>query len=255
VQADYVEAGGARLFVRRWGDADAPGVLYWHGGGGGSDEWPRIAPVLVEAGYAVYCPEAPGYGRSPSLEPEAYVSSNVADLAVALIEKLAIATVVWIGFSWGASIGVHVAARAPERVRALALLDGAYLVPADDPEDDPSLDFVGRMEVWRAELELQEEPDEAPSEVVAAAMAGSNMEPALPLLPRVEAHGIPVLLVASSVAEQGDLAERVLRRFRRAVPSAEVVRVRAGHGVLQEAGDAVRAALLDWLARLPPTKS
>jgi pimeloyl-ACP methyl ester carboxylesterase len=251
VQADYVHARGTQLFVRRWGREGAPSVLYWHGGGGGSDEWPRIAPALEEAGYAVHAPEAPGYGKSPPLEAERYMASSVADVAAALIDELAIAPVIWIGFSWGASIGAHVTVQAPERVRALVLLDGAYLVPSDDPEDDSSLDFGDRMAVWQAELEHQEEPDEAPVEVVAAAMAGSNMEPAVPLLSRIEASGLPVLLVASSRSEQRKIFERVLGRFRSAIPSAEIVRIEAGHGVLQEAGDEVQRIVLDWLGRLP----
>jgi pimeloyl-ACP methyl ester carboxylesterase len=250
VQADFVEAGGTRLRVRRWGQESAPAVVYWHGGGGGSDEWPRIAPALEEAGYAVYAPEAPGYGASPALEPERYLASSVADIAGQLIKELRIAPVVWIGFSWGASIGVHAAARYQDRVRALVLLDGGYRLPADDPDDDPRLDFHGRMEQWRRELEQQEEPDEAPPEVVAAAMAGSNMEPAVPLLPRLEAAATPVVLIASSRPAQRSDFERAIQRFRAALPSAEVVCIEGGHGVLQEAGDEVRRIVLNWLAGL-----
>jgi pimeloyl-ACP methyl ester carboxylesterase len=250
VQEGFVDAGGTQIFVRRWGEKDAANVLYWHGGGGGSDEWPRIVPALEAAGYAVYAPEAPGYGRSPALESGQYLASSVAGLAVGLIDELGIAPVVWIGFSWGASVGVHVAAQAPDRVRAIVLLDGGYLVPSDDPEDDPTLDFAGRMAVWRAEIERQEEPDEAPFEIVAAAMAGSNMEPALPLLPRLEAAGTPVLLIASSKPAQQTLFERVIARFRAAVPSAEIVCIEGGHGVLQEAGEDVRRLITDWLRRL-----
>jgi pimeloyl-ACP methyl ester carboxylesterase len=251
VQADYVEAAGTRLFVRCWGEKSSPSVLYWHGGGGGSDEWPRIAPPLEEAGYAVYAPEAPGYGRSPPLQPEEYLASNVAELAVALVDRLEISPVVWVGFSWGASIGVHVAARHPDRVRALTLLDGGYLAPEDDPADDPSLDFAGRMQAWRTELEQQEDQDEAPIEVVAAAMAGSNMEPAVPLLGRLAQTGIPILLVAASEPpEHYEVRRRAHARFGAALPSAELVSVKAGHGVLQEAGDDVRRALLDWLRRV-----
>ncbi len=251
MQADFVEAAGTTLFVRRWGAEDAPGVLYWHGGGGGSDEWPRIAPALEEAGFAVYAPEAPGYGRSPPLAPEHYLATKVAELAVALVDRLGISPVVWIGFSWGANIGVHVAARHPDRVRALALLDGAYLVPEDDPNYDRSLDFQARIEAWRGELEQQDEADDAPIEIVAAAMAGSNVEPALPLLPRLAAAGIPVLLVAATEPpEWSETRARRIDDFRAALPSAHVVRVQTGHGVLQGAGDEVRGALLDWLRRI-----
>lgn len=249
MQADYVDAGGARLRLHRWGRPEAPAVLYWHGGGGGSEEWPEIAPALADAGYSVYAPEAPGYGDSPPLAPDEYRASNVAEVAIALIDELGIAPVIWIGFSWGASIGVHVAARHSDRLRALVLLDGGYLLPEDDPAYDPSLDFAGRMEAWRVELEEQDDESEAPIEIVAAAMAGSNHEPGVRLLPQL-GPTIPVLLIAASEPEWDGIRARAIERFRATLPSAHVVRVDAGHGVLDEAGEQVRPIVLDWLARL-----
>lgn len=249
MQADYVEAAGTSLLVHHWPGTGGRAVLYWHGGGGGSDEWPRIAPAVEAVGYSVYAPDAPGYGDSARLEPEEYLASNIADIAVALIERLGIAPVVWIGFSWGASIGFHAAVRHPGRLRALVLLDGGYLLPQDDPSYDPSLDFAGRMEAWRLELERQEEQDEAPIEIVAAAMTGSNLEPALPLLPRLAQRGIPVLLIAATEPDEwNEIRARRIEEFTEALPGAEVVRVQSGHGVLQDAGDDVRRILLDWLA-------
>jgi pimeloyl-ACP methyl ester carboxylesterase len=250
VEESLVEAGAARVHVRRWGPPGAPSVLYWHGGGGGDDEWPRIAPALEDAGYAVYAPGAPGYHESPPLAAEEYVASNVAAVATALIDRLGVGPVIWIGFSWGASVGIHAAARAPDRFRALVLLDGGYLVPEDDPEHDPSLDFADRIEAWKAQLEQQEEVDDAPIEIVAAAMTGSNVEPAQPLLPRLATAGIPVLLVAATEPpEWNEIRTRRIAQLRAALPSAEVVRVQAGHGVLQDAGEEVRRVVLDWLAR------
>jgi pimeloyl-ACP methyl ester carboxylesterase len=251
VQADFVDAGGTKVFVRRWGEADAPAVFYWHGGGGGSTEWPEIAPVLAAAGYSVYAPEAPGYGRSPRLEPGQYLASNMADLAVSLVGELAIAPVLWVGFSWGATLGVHVAARAPERLRALALLDGGYHIPEMHPEYDPSLDIPKRIAEMQADLDRGEEWD-APPEVIAAVMQGSDDEPAYTRWPGVRAAALPVLLITSSKPPEWDeVRARVVDRFRAALPDAEVFSVDSGHGVLQEAGDDVRRIVLDWLARLP----
>jgi pimeloyl-ACP methyl ester carboxylesterase len=242
------------VHVRRWGPSGAPPILYWHGGGGGSAEWPRIAPALVEAGYAVYAPEAPGYGPSPPLAADEYLASNVAAIAIDLLDELGIAPAIWIGFSWGASIGIHAVARAPDRFRALILLDGGYLIPEDDPGHDPSLDFPSRIESWKAQLEQQEEEDDAPIEVVAAAMAGSNVEPALPLLQRLA--GIPVLLLAATEPQEwNEIRARRIEHFRSVLPLADVVRVQAGHGLLQDAGDEVRRAVVAWLAHLPPAQS
>jgi pimeloyl-ACP methyl ester carboxylesterase len=251
VEADYVDAGGARLLVRRWGSASRPNVLYWHGGGGGSQEFPHIAPALEAAGYSVYAPDAPGYGDSPPLTPESYRASNVADIAAALIDVLGIAPVIWVGYSWGANIGVHTALQAPGRVEGLALLDGGYLVQEDDPDFDPNLDLEGQTAALRAEIEEAGESWDAPVEVMATAMLGSNEDPALPLLPQLEESGLPVLLVASTKPpEFEEVRARALARFRTALPSAEVVPVAAGHGIFTEAGDDVRRIVRDWLGRL-----
>jgi pimeloyl-ACP methyl ester carboxylesterase len=250
VQADFVEAGGTRLFVRHWGDSEAPAILYWHGGGGGSGEWPEIAPALVDAGFAVYAPDAPGYGDSPLVEPEGYGAAAMADLAAALIDALAVAPVIWVGYSWGASVGVRTAVSAQGRVRGLTLLDGAYLIPDDVPDYDPTLDLEGRIEELQKEIEEDDSWD-APVEVMARAMEGSDTAPLLPLLREVAESGLPVLLVeAMKPPEYAEIRARALARFQAALPPAEVRRVDSGHGVFSEAGDDVRAIVLDWLGRL-----
>ena len=50
------------------------------------------------------------------------------------LEALALDQVAFVGFSWGATVGVHLAAASPERVRALVLLDGGYRDPHDEPD-------------------------------------------------------------------------------------------------------------------------
>jgi pimeloyl-ACP methyl ester carboxylesterase len=91
---------------------------------------------------------------------------------------------------------------------------------------------------------------DAPVQVMAAAMAGSNEEPAPAMLPAIEATGLPVLLLHSTLpAEYDDMRAGALARFRTALPSAEVVPVASGHGVLTDAGDDVRRIVLDWLSR------
>jgi pimeloyl-ACP methyl ester carboxylesterase len=250
VQAGYVDAGGMRVYVRRWGANGAPAVFYWHGGGGGSGEWPHFAPALEAAGFAVYAPDAPGYGDSPALELGRYSNSLMADLALALIDELGIAPAVFAGYSWGGNVGIHTVARAPERIKALALLDGGYFLPEDDPDYEPEATLEDRTEALREELDTEDSWD-ASVEVMAAAMKGSNDEPGVPLLPRVEAAGVPVLLVAATQPpEYDELRARAHARFRAAAPSAEIVPVPAGHGIFTEAGEDVRQALLGWLARV-----
>jgi pimeloyl-ACP methyl ester carboxylesterase len=250
VQADYVEAAGTSVLVHQWPGRGGRNVLYWHGGGGRSDEWPRIAPALAGVGYSVYAPDAPGYGDSPRLEPEQYLASNIAELGVALIDELALSPVIWIGFSWGANVGIHAAVRHPDRLKALVLLDGGYLLPEDDPDYDPSTGLEARIAALEADLD-PENPWDAPVDVVAAVMMGLNDDPGALLLPALEQTGIPMLLIASTEPPEYEaLRARAHGRFRAALPSAELISVESDHGVLQGAGDEVRSTVLDWLARL-----
>ena len=77
-----------------------------------------LAPPLAAAGYTLFAVDAPGYGASPALEPDGYAASNLAELAAGLLDALGIVPAVWIGFSWGASMGVHTAARSPSACRS-----------------------------------------------------------------------------------------------------------------------------------------
>ena len=91
-------------------------------------------------------------------------------------------------------MGVHTAARFPSVVRALALLDGGYLVAEDDPDYDPETDYEDELEELRRGAEEGESWD-APPEVIGAAMVASRLAPCPPFYPLVRESGIPVLLV------------------------------------------------------------
>jgi pimeloyl-ACP methyl ester carboxylesterase len=250
VQADYVEVEGARILVHRWDEGGGHPVLFWHGGGGASGETPKLAPFLVEAGHSLYAPDAPGYGGSPTLDPSGYRPSALAELAARLIDSLGITPAVWIGSSWGASIGMHTAARFPTRIRALALLDGGYMDASDDPDYDPFLDLDARTAELRARAEQGESWDASP-EVIALAMQAADQEPCSGLLPAVNLSGIPVLLMrATEPPEYESIRAAAFERFRAALPGAEVIALPGtGHHLLGEAAPEVERILLDWLRR------
>jgi pimeloyl-ACP methyl ester carboxylesterase len=250
VQADYVEVEGARILVRRWEDGGGDPVLFWHGGGGASEEIPKLAPFLVAAGRSVYAPDAPGYGGSPALDPSGYRPSALAEIAAKLIDSLAIAPTVWIGSSWGASIGMHTAARFPTQIGALALLDGGYMDAQDDPDYDPSLHLEARTAELHARAEQGESWDASP-EVIAVAMQAADQEACSALLPALNSSGIPVLLVrATEPPEYESIRAPASERFRAALAGAEVIALPGtGHHLLGEAAPDVERILLDWLRR------
>jgi pimeloyl-ACP methyl ester carboxylesterase len=243
-----VQLGAVRIHVQRWGDGSGPGILYWHGGGGGSEEAPLLAPALVAAGHTVHAVDAPGYGSSTALEPEGYAMPAIAELARDLVDRLELIPVIWIGYSWGAAVGVHTAARFPAAIRGLALLDGGYLVAQDDPEYNPDTDYEDEVAELRVRAQAGESWD-APHEVIGAAMVASRNAPCVPVYPALRQTRIPVLLAhATEPRELQPLRERAVDRFRAALPEADVRAVpNATHGILQDNGPEVIRVLLDWL--------
>ena len=251
MEVGEIEAQGTGIRVQTWGDRAEKPLFYWHGGGGGSGETPVLAPPLVAAGYTLFAVDAPGYGASPALEPERYAPSKLAELAAGLLDALGLAPAVWIGFSWGASMGLHTAARFPSAVRALGLLDGGYLVAEDDPDYNAQTDYEDEIEELRRRTNEGETWD-APAEVIGAAMVASRLAPCPPLYPAVRTSGIPVLLAhATEPPELRPIRDRALDRIRVGLPEARVVPIpNASHGVLQDNPAEVTRILLDWLEEL-----
>jgi len=246
-----VQVGGTQVRVRRWGDGSGPAIVYWHGGGGQSGETSVLAPPLAEAGYTVHAVDAPGYGASSAVEPDGYSSTALAALAAGVLDRLELAPVIWIGYSWGANIGVHTAARFPRSVRALCLLDGGYLVAEDDPEYNPDSDFGDELAELRR-LADQGESWDAPDEVIAHAMVASRREPPTELYPMLSVTGTPVFLAhATEPSELQPLREVALERFRNGLPTARVVPIPgATHGIFEDNGPEVIRIVLGWLSEL-----
>jgi pimeloyl-ACP methyl ester carboxylesterase len=251
MEVSYAQVSETRIRVERWGHGSGPGMVYWHGGGGGSKETPLLAPPLVAAGYTIHAVNAPGYGGSPALDPEGYDLAGLAGLATELLDQLGLAPAIWIGYSWGANVGVHTAARFPDSIRGLALLDGGYLVAQDDPDYNPDTDLEDELEELRRRAEDGESWD-APHEVIGAAMVASRKAPCTPLYAALHATGIPILLVCATEPRALRAVRRAaLERFRAGLPEALVVPIpRATHGVLQDNGPEVTRVLLAWLAEL-----
>jgi 3-oxoadipate enol-lactonase len=83
-----------------------------------------------------------GQGDSPATK-EGYDMDTLADDAVALIESLDVAPVHYVGLSMGGFIGQRIAARRPELVRTLTLLDTD--AGPEDAEKVPKYKLLGRI--------------------------------------------------------------------------------------------------------------
>jgi pimeloyl-ACP methyl ester carboxylesterase len=196
----------------------------------------EAGPAWAERGFHVVAFSAPGIAEGRMLpDPEAYRPTSLGDAIVAAADELGIDTFDFVGWSWGASIGVHLAVRHQTRVRRLVLLDAGHT----DIPGDPSLsldDIVAGM--------AQQGGYEFPSpRAAAAAVYGLMQEQPSTTHGELGRTRIPVLL---AVASQNDTTAEV-DRFRAAVPDAQVATIDSGHDVLADAPDETIALVGDWL--------
>ncbi|MBA2624092.1 MAG: alpha/beta fold hydrolase, partial [Acidimicrobiia bacterium] len=123
---------GEALFVERWGEG--PPVVFLHGLGGSARYWQRVREA--SDGYAGLAPDLLGFGRSPSPADAPYdVDGHLATL-VPLIPPASLL----VAHSTGGVLAAAIAARHPDRLRALVLVG----LPAF-PDEATARREVGRL--------------------------------------------------------------------------------------------------------------
>jgi pimeloyl-ACP methyl ester carboxylesterase len=120
-----VTVAGHRVHYTVRGPASGLPVVLVHGLGGRSEDWIGLTPYLVKAGFRVYLPDLPGYGRSEQPADFSYSVPDEAEAVVGFLDALGLKQVDLGGWSMGGAIAQHLAARHPERVRRLMLFDAA----------------------------------------------------------------------------------------------------------------------------------
>jgi pimeloyl-ACP methyl ester carboxylesterase len=273
VKESTVLVGGAPLTVREWGEAPAPPLLYWHGlNPFGALELNEAGPAWAEAGFHVVACAAPGISDTDSLpELTDYRPTRLADLIVEVADRLELGRLAYVGWSWGASIGVHLAARHSQRLQALVLLDAGHTdIPGDqDRRLEDVLGEISEQHVryrfddwdafvsavreqrprWRPALEerlragMREENGaivaRSDRRAAAAAWHGLLQEQPSSAHAALMRTRLPILLV---LAARNDTTEEV-ERFRTAVPRAEVRSIDSGHDLLADAPEEPSARL------------
>ena len=123
------------------GRSDAPTVFFGHGLlFSGWMFHPQIAALAGE--YRCVAIDWRGQGDSAATSA-GYDMDTLADDAVALIESLGIAPVHYVGLSMGGFIGQRIAARRPELVRTLTLIDTS--AGPEDPDKVSRYKMLGRI--------------------------------------------------------------------------------------------------------------
>lgn len=98
-----------------------PVVVLLHGSPGAVADYRHLLPHL--SGFRVLVPDLPGYGRSDRWLPDYSVAAH-AGYVLAWLDGLGVRDFQVVGFSQGGGVALHLAARAPDRVRSVALCGG-----------------------------------------------------------------------------------------------------------------------------------
>ncbi len=109
--------------------------------------WKRVAPLLVEAGFRVIAPDLVGYGESScprALEPD---MAKQAGWMLALLDAIRIERAAVVAHDVGTAAAQLLVARAPERARALVLMDGVHGA-------EWAMDAVAPILAWREPARL-----------------------------------------------------------------------------------------------------
>ncbi|QEW01253.1 alpha/beta hydrolase [Microbacterium caowuchunii] len=153
---------GAVAHAMAAGPQDGEPVILLHGGlpgSSGAAGWRFMLPALAEAGFRVYAPDRPGFGRSDTRPEHRPVRGHMSwvDFVIQFADAVGAETFRLGGNSQGAQTAAYVAVNHPERVTHLAMiatsgLNEALDVPAEDvvagiplPRWDGSLEGMRTM--------------------------------------------------------------------------------------------------------------
>lgn len=103
------------------GDPSGPVVLTVHGSPGGVDQGIAMGHFLAAEGFRVVAMSRPGYLGTPLTPANAGIDAQ-ADVGIALLDELGVASAGVLAWSGGGPMGYRLARRHPHRVRALVAL-------------------------------------------------------------------------------------------------------------------------------------
>ncbi|MET9594502.1 alpha/beta hydrolase [Streptomyces sp. NPDC006516] len=120
-----IDIGEASAFVRYGGHG--PPVVLLHGHPRTSATWHRVAPLLVQAGHTVVCPDLRGYGRSRgprfTADHAGYSKRAVAADVAAVMRHLGHDRFALVGHDRGGAVALRLALDHPESVTRVVFAD------------------------------------------------------------------------------------------------------------------------------------
>ena len=256
--------GTGRMVWRVWNAGGGTPLLLLHGGSGSWRHWVKQIGWLAET-RMVIAPDLPGLGESDD-PPDPQEPATIADVLLAGLQGQSLCDVA--GFSFGASVAGHVAARLAPGLRSVTLLGAGALgtprapVTLEKVRDKQgearvaahrrnlaALMFADAENIDAMALDIQEANSTGARLKTRRFAPGGTLRDAL-----LQTDGVQVNAIwgdRDAVAMQ-DLPIRIAA-LQGARPDARVAVIPgAGHWVAYEAAPQVDALLRDWLPIIPP---
>ena len=252
-----------RLHVHEWGEADAPPLFCMHGVTSWGGRYRKLAEEAL-GGFHVVAPDLRGHGLS-TWDPPWNLGTQVADL-IETFDAHDVERADVVGHSWGGRLALELAARRPERVARLVLLDPVVWVPphialeraedaradrafasvddaiADRLGNNPLTDPVLVAEDVPGQLELGEDGLWRGRYARSAVVAAYGEMAKRPALDKVAA---PAMLIRGHDSEV--VPETAVDLVLASMPRCKIVTVPGGHIVMCDAFDETASAMVSFL--------
>lgn len=115
------DIGGLRVRYLDWGGDGEP-VMLMHGLAS-SANWYELVASHLRHKYRLFAADARGHGQTTQAA-SGYDWQSLSEDGIGLMDHLGVSRAAVFGHSWGATAALNVAARFPDRVTALGLIDG-----------------------------------------------------------------------------------------------------------------------------------
>jgi pimeloyl-ACP methyl ester carboxylesterase len=122
---NFLNVNGLRLHARDWAGA-GQSVILAHGLASNARIWDMVAPILARQ-FRVVALDQRSHGLSEAPADGDYSFEPICADLRGVVEALGFERPVVVGHSWGASVAVEYAARYPDAVSGIVLVDGGFL--------------------------------------------------------------------------------------------------------------------------------
>ncbi len=263
--------------VYQWGNIENPTLIFLHGLGSTGLAFGELVQYLAE--YHVVSFDLPGHGYAESLfEEQDYLPSNlIVEIEKVISHHLGDKSFYLIGHSLGAELAMHFAARSPEKIQGLILLDGGYLSAEKlGMTLEKELQGIGQfcknttfpswevfiesekeeLSRWSEELEAasraQVKERDGEIQLTLSAFTGQSMikgmytEPVITILSQINC---PCLLIhATQPADLEGVRREGIQDLQFSLYNLEVASISdAGHDIFRDAPHSVATEIKNWI--------